>query len=144
MKIKTLNDIPEIKGKKILLRVDFNVPLKENGEIQDDTRITEALPTIKYLQEKGAKIIILSHLGRPDGQIKEELRLNQVAKRLGELLGTAIKKSEEILGPKSQKIVNELKEGEIAMLENVRFAAEEEQCEEKFTKELAELGEIFV
>ncbi len=144
MKIKTLKDIPEIKGKKILLRVDFNVPLKENGEIQDDTRITEALDTIKYLKEKGAKIIILSHLGRPDGQIKEELRLNQVAKCLGELLGTEIKKSGEILGPESEKIVNGLKEGEIAMLENVRFAAEEEQCEEKFTKTLASLGEIFV
>lgn len=144
MKIKTLKDIPEIKGKKILLRVDFNVPIKENGEIHDDTRIIEALDTIKYLQEKGAKIIILSHLGRPDGKIKEELRLNQVAIRLGELLKTEVKKSPEVLGTTTDNIVNGLKEGEIAMLENVRFSKEEEECEENFTKKLSELGEIFV
>lgn len=143
MKIKSLKDILEIKGKKVLLRVDFNVPL-EKGEIQDDTRMVEALPTIRYLQEKRAKIIIISHLGRPDGKIKDELRLTDVAKHLSELLNFPVKKSDESLGAQTIKIVDELKEGEILVLENIRFHKEEEECETNFTKELAKLGDIFV
>jgi len=87
MKLKTIKDIPEIKGKKILLRVDFNVPLDDDLNITDDTRITEALPTIKELNEKGAKLIIMSHLGRPKGEIVEKLRLTPIAKHLEKLLG---------------------------------------------------------
>ncbi|MEK7673394.1 MAG: phosphoglycerate kinase [Patescibacteria group bacterium] len=144
MEINTLKDIQNLKSKKVLLRVDFNVPLKDNGDVQDDTRIIEALPTIKYLQEHGAKIIIISHLGRPDGQVKEELRLTKVAEYLGKLLNKEVKKSNEVLGAETTKLVSEMQDSEIVMLENIRFRPEEEKCEENFTKELASLGEIFV
>jgi len=145
MQIKTLSEIPEIKGKKILLRVDFNVPLsKETGEIQDDTRIVESLNTINYLRLKGAKLIIMSHLGRPDGQVKEELRLTKVAKHLEKLIEHPVKKLDQVTGKEVEKTVSEMKEGEVLMLENLRFHAEEEQCETNFTKTLASLGEIFV
>lgn len=144
MEINKLKDIPELKGKKVLLRVDFNVPLKENGEVQDDTRILEALPTIKYLQENGAKTIIISHLGRPDGKIKENLRLTNVARHLEKLLKTTVKKSNEILGPETDKLIVEMENSGILMLENIRFCEEEEKCESSFTKQLASLGDIFV
>jgi len=144
MQINTLQDIPEIKGKKILLRVDFNVPLKENGEVQDDTRIAEALHTINYLRLKGGKIIIISHLGRPDGEVKEDMRLTKVAKHLEKLLEHPVKKLNEVIGENVKKEIDKMKDGEIAMLENVRFEKGEEKCEENFTKELASLGDIFV
>lgn len=144
MKIRKLKDIPEIKGKKILLRVDFNVPLKENGDIQDDTRIAESLPTIQKLQKEGARIIILSHLGRPDGKIDEKLRLTKIAQHLSKLLGKDVKKSSTILGEESQKLISKMVDGDIVMLENIRFVPEEEKCETEFTKKLAKLGEIFV
>ena len=144
MKIRTLKNIPKIKGKKVLLRVDFNVPLKKNGEVQDDTRMVESLPTIKYLQKKGAKIIIVSHLGRPDGKVKNELRLTKIAKHLQKLLKKPVKKVDEVIGPKVEKAIAGLKDGQILMLENVRFHKEEEKCEKKFTKALASLADIFV
>ncbi len=144
MKLRTLSDVKELKGKKILLRVDFNVPINDKGEVEDDTRIVEALPTIKYLQEKGAKTIIISHLGRPDGEIKEEMRLTPIAKYLSNLLNQEVKKSSVVLGEETTQMANNLQEGEILILENVRFRQEEEQCEENFTKELSSLGEIFV
>ncbi len=144
MKIRTLKDIPKIKGKKVLLRVDFNMPLKKNGEVQDDTRMVESLPTIKYLQKKGAKIIIVSHLGRPDGKVKNELRLTKIAKHLQKLLKKPVKKVDEVIGPKVEKAIAGLKDGQILMLENVRFHKEEEECEKKFTKSLASLADIFV
>lgn len=145
MKIRTLNEIPEIKGKRILLRVDFNTPIsKETGEIQDDTRIVESLNTINYLRLKGAKLIIMSHLGRPDGQVKEELRLTKVAKHLEKLIEIPVKKVDDVLGEKVKKAVEEMRDGDILMLENLRFHAEEEKCEPNFTKELANLGDIFV
>jgi len=138
MKIKTLHDIPELKGKRVLLRVDFNVPIKD-GKITDSTRIREALPTIKYLQEKGAKIILMTHLGRPDGKVVENLRLNLVKEEFEKLLGKSVKKSNEIFADTS-----EIKDGEILMLENIRFNIGEEKCDTEFTKKLASLGEIFV
>ncbi|MBU1151237.1 phosphoglycerate kinase, partial [Patescibacteria group bacterium] len=144
MKLKTLQDIPEIKGKKVLLRVDFNVPLTDTGEVQDDTRIVESLNTINYLRLKGAKLIILSHLGRPGGEVREEMRLSAVAAHLQKLIDHPVKKINQTIGPEAQFAVDELKEGEILMLENVRFHKEEEECEELFTKALSKLGEIFV
>ncbi|MFA6991736.1 MAG: phosphoglycerate kinase [Candidatus Gracilibacteria bacterium] len=145
MEVKILSEIPEIKGKKILLRVDFNVPIdKETGEIQDDTRITEALNTIKYLRLKGGKVIIISHLGRPDGQVKEELRLTKVAKYLEKLIEHPVEKVDEVIGERVKKEIDKMKDGDLLMLENVRFEAGEEKCDEKFTKELASLGDIFV
>lgn len=145
MQIRTLNEIPEIKGKKILLRVDFNVPIsKETGEIQDDTRIVESLNTINYLRLKGAKVIIMSHLGRPDGQVKEELRLTKVAAHLAKLIDTKVQKMDDILSDDVKKAINEMEDGDVLMLENLRFRAEEEKCEPNFTKELASLGDVFV
>jgi len=143
-KLKTLKDIKNLKGKKVLLRVDFNVPISEKHKVKDDTRIMEALPTIKFLHKKGAKTILISHLGRPDRKIKEDLRLTPVKNHLSKLLKLKIKKSNEVLGQETTKLVNSLKNGEILMLENIRFRAEEEECEKKFTKELASLGDIFV
>lgn len=144
MKIRTIEDIPEIKGKKILLRVDFNVPLEENGEVRDDTRIKESLPTIKKLMEEGGRTIIMSHLGRPKGKVDESLRLTKVTEHLEKLLKTPVKKSPEILGEETEKIIAEMEDGDIAMLENIRFTPEEEECEPEFTKKLAELGDIFI
>lgn len=143
MKIKTLSSIKNLKGKKILLRVDYNVPLKENGDIQDDTRIKESLPTLKFLRKKGAKIILISHLGRPKG-VDEKLRLTKIANYLKKITKYPVKKIDEILGEKTKKAISKMKNGDILVLENIRFKPEEETCEEKFTKELASLGEIFV
>lgn len=145
MNINTLKDIENLQGKKVLLRVDFNVPLKENGDIQDDTRMKESLPTINYLLEKGARIIILTHLGRPDGQVKEELRVTKIAKHLATLLkGTNVKKLDESLGQEVSEEIEKMRDSEILMLENIRFHKEEETCEESFTKALSQLGEIFI
>lgn len=144
MKIRTLKDLSSLKGKKVLLRVDFNVPLKKDGSVQDDTRMVESLPTIKYLQKKGARIIIVSHLGRPDGKVKEELRLTKVAKHLQKILKKPVKKVDECIGEKVEKAISTLKDGQILMLENVRFHKEEEACKENFTKKLAALADIYV
>jgi len=144
MKIRTLKDLKTLKGKKVLLRVDFNVPLKKDGSVQDDTRMVESLPTIKYLQKKGAKIIIVSHLGRPEGKVKNELRLTKVAKHLQKLLKKPVKKVDESIGEKVQKEIDALRNGQILMLENIRFHKEEEACEKNFTKELASLANIYV
>ncbi|MBI5753591.1 phosphoglycerate kinase [Candidatus Peregrinibacteria bacterium] len=144
MKIRTLKEIANLKGKKVLLRVDFNVPLKKNGDVQDDTRMVESLPTIKYLQKKGAKIIIVSHLGRPDGKVKEELRLTKVAKHLQKILKKQVKKVDESIGENVEKAISKLKDGQILMLENIRFHKEEETCEKNFTKKLASLADLYV
>ncbi|PIR54818.1 phosphoglycerate kinase [Candidatus Peregrinibacteria bacterium CG10_big_fil_rev_8_21_14_0_10_36_19] len=144
MNFKKLTDLGDISGKKVLLRVDFNVPLKIDGTVQDDTRITASIPTIKFLQEKGAKVIIISHLGRPKGEKSPELSLVNISKHLEQLLNQKIQFSEESIGEKVEQTISEMKNGEILILENIRFHKEEEECEEKFTKELAHLGEIFV
>ncbi|MDP2642663.1 MAG: phosphoglycerate kinase [Candidatus Peregrinibacteria bacterium] len=145
MDIRTLKDIENLEGKKVLLRVDFNVPInKTTGEIEDDTRIVESLPTIKFLSEKGAKIIIISHLGRPDGEVKDGLRLTKIGEHLSKLLSKPIKKLDEVLSENIKAETGKMQNGEIILLENMRFRKEEEECEPNFTKELASLGEIFI
>lgn len=141
---KTIEDI-DVKGKKVLTRCDFNVPLKD-GEITNDKRIVAALPTIKYLMEHGAKVILCSHLGRPKGEYKPEFSLAPVAKRLSEYLGVEVKLAEdaEVVGPNAKAMAAELKDGEVMLLENVRYRAEETKNEENFSKELASLADIFV
>ena len=141
---KTIEDI-EVQGKKVLVRCDFNVPLKD-GEITNDKRIVAALPTIKYLIENGAKVILCSHLGRPKGEYKPEFSLAPVAKKLSEYLGKEVKLAEdpEVVGENAKKIASELEDGDVMLLENVRFRAEETKNVEAFSKELASLAEIFV
>ncbi|MFU2518495.1 MAG: phosphoglycerate kinase [Clostridiales bacterium] len=141
---KTIEDI-DVKGKKVLARCDFNVPLKD-GEITNDKRIVAALPTIKYLMEHGAKVILCSHLSRPKGEYKPEFSLAPVAKRLSEYLGVEVKLAEdaEVVGPNAKAMAAELKDGEVMLLENVRYRAEETKNEENFSKELASLADIFV
>ena len=141
---KTIEDI-DVKGKKVLARCDFNVPLKD-GEITNDKRIVAALPTIKYVMEHGAKVILCSHLGRPKGEYKPEFSLAPVAKRLSEYLGVEVKLAEdaEVVGPNAKAMAAELKDGEVMLLENVRYRAEETKNEENFSKELASLADIFV
>jgi phosphoglycerate kinase len=138
----TIRDI-DVKGKKALVRVDFNVPLKE-GKIRDDTRIRAALPTINYLLDQGAAVIFMSHLGRPDGQVKEELRLAPVGKRIAELLGRSVKVLGDCVGAEVEKEVAALRPGDVALLENLRFHAEEEANDGEFAKKLASLGDIYV
>ena len=141
---KTIEDI-DVAGKKVLVRCDFNVPLKD-GEITNDKRIVAALPTIKYLVAQGAKVILCSHLGRPKGEYKPEFSLAPVAKRLTEYLGQDVKLAEDenVVGDNAKKMAAELKNGEVMLLENVRFRKEETKNEENFSKELASLAEVFV
>jgi phosphoglycerate kinase len=139
---KSVRDV-DIAGKKVFVRVDFNVPL-ENGAITDDTRIRETLPTIKYLIEKGAKVILASHLGRPKGEVVEELRLTPVAARLSDLLGKQVIKADEVVGASVQAKVDALKDGDILLLENVRFHPGEESNDEGLAKAFAGLADLFV
>ncbi len=138
----TIRDI-DLKGKSVIMRVDFNVPTKE-GKVTDDTRIVEALPTIKYALENGAKVILLSHLGRPKGGPDPKYTLKPVADRLAELLGKEVKFVPALYGEEVTKAVNELKEGEVLMLENTRFDAGEEECDEELAKKWAALADIHV
>ena len=124
MNKKTVKDI-DVKGKKVLVRCDFNVPLKD-GKITDNTRITAALPTIKYLMENGAKVILCSHLGRPKGEVRPEFSLKPVADELTRLLNTDVKFATDIVGDSAKEVTDSLKDGEVALLENVRFDAREE------------------
>lgn len=144
MNKKTIRDI-DVSGKKVLVRCDFNVPLdKETGKITNDLRIVSALPTIKFLLEHNAKVILCSHLGKPKGKIVPELSLKPVAKRLSEYLGFEVKLADDIIGESAKKLSNDLKEGEAILLENVRFDAREEENDPEFSKELASLAEIYV
>lgn len=142
MNKKSIRDV-DLKGKRVFCRVDFNVPMKE-GKITDETRIRAALPTIQYLVEQGAKVILASHLGRPKGQVVEEMRLTPVAARLGELLGKDVKKADEAFGPAVQEMVGAMNEGDVLVLENVRFYAGEEKNDAELAKEFAALADIFV
>ncbi|MBA7599820.1 Phosphoglycerate kinase [subsurface metagenome] len=133
----------DLKGKRVLIRVDFNVPL-DKGRVTDDTRIRASLPSIRRVLERGGKAILISHLGRPKGKIKEELRLTPIAERLEELLKRRIKKLNDCIGEEVQEAVSELREGEVILLENLRFHKEEEENDPEFAKELASLADIFI
>jgi len=139
---KSVRDI-DVSGKRVFVRVDFNVPL-ENGVITDDTRIRETLPTIRYLIEKGAKVILASHLGRPKGKVVEEMRLTPAAKRLSELLGKPVAKADEAVGPAVKAMVDAMKDGDVLVLENVRFYPGEEKNDPELAKQFAELADIYV
>ena len=141
---KTVEDI-DVKGKKVLVRCDFNVPLKD-GVITNDKRIVAALPTIKYLIENGAKVILCSHLGRPKGEYKPEFSLAPVAAKLSEYLGQDVKLAEDenVVGENAKAMAEALEDGQVMLLENVRYRKEETKNEENFSKELASLAEIFV
>lgn len=140
---KSVEDL-QVGGKKVLVRVDFNVPLDENKNVTDDNRIVGALPTIKYLIDNNAKVILCSHLGRPKGEFNEKYSLKPVVKRLAELLGKDVKIAEDVIGPSAKKLASELKEGEVLVLENVRFHKEETDNDKEFSKELASMADLYV
>ena len=139
---KSVEDV-DVKNKYVLVRVDFNVPLAD-GVISDDTRIKAALPTIKYLIDNNAKTILVSHLGRPKGQVKAELKMDPVAKRLGELLNKEVLKIDVCVGDAAKKAVEDMQLGDVLLLENVRFYPEETKNDPEFAKKLAELADLFV
>ena len=143
MNKKTEKDI-DLKGKKVFVRCDFNVPMDENQNITDNTRIKAALPTIKYLLEQNCKIILASHLGRPKGEVKPEFSLKPVAKELSKLLGKDVIMANDVIGEDATSKAENLKEGEIMLLENVRFHREETDNDPEFAKKLASMAEIFV
>ena len=134
----------DVANKKVLVRVDYNVPLDENGNITDDTRIRASLKTIQHLLDKNAKIILMSHLGRPDGKIVESLRMDKVAHRLSEILGTEVRKLDNCIGLEVEMVISIMQGREIVMLENLRFHPEEELNDSGFARSLAKLGEIYV
>lgn len=140
---KTVRDL-DVAGKKVLVRVDFNVPLNDKGEITDDTRITASLPTIQYLSEQKAAVILMAHLGRPKGQVKPELSLAPVAKHLGKLLGKKILFAPDCVGEAAQAAASKLKPGHILLLENLRFHKEEEKNDMEFAEKLASLADLYV
>ena len=133
----------ELRSKRVLVRVDFNVPLNDAGAITDDTRIRAALPTINDLVGKGAKVILSAHFGRPKGQVNESMRLTPVAARLGELLGKGVVKTDSCIGADAEAKVAAMADGDVVLLENVRFFAEEEKNEGDFAKKL-EIGRAHV
>ena len=141
--LKTVEDI-NVKGKKVLVRCDFNVPMDEAGNITNDNRIVGALPTIKYLVEQGAKVILCSHMGRPKGEFNMKYSLAPVAKRLSEHLGKPVKMAEDVVGDSAKALTADMADGEVVLLENVRFHAEETKNVPEFSKQLAGLAEIFV
>ncbi|MFA4891454.1 MAG: phosphoglycerate kinase [Candidatus Gracilibacteria bacterium] len=149
MKLKTIKNLKDIHGKRVILRVDFNTPLTdpdENGhrEVAENTRIVEALPTIKDLIGKGVKLIVVSHLGRPKGQIVDDLCMDPIARELEKLLKKPIKKLDAVTTDTVHEEIKKMKPGEVIMLENIRFRAEEEKCDPQYTKELSSLADIFV
>ncbi|WP_030007016.1 phosphoglycerate kinase [Picosynechococcus sp. NKBG042902] len=134
----------DLNGKRVFVRVDFNVPLNESGVITDDTRIRAALPTIKYLTEKGAKVILGSHMGRPKGQVVDSMRLTPVAARLSELLGQSVTKCDDCVGDAVNQAIANLGNGQVALLENLRFNPGEEKNDPEFAKQLAANADIYV
>jgi phosphoglycerate kinase len=140
----TVRDM-EVSNKRVLLRVDFNVPLdEETGVITDDSRIRAVLPTIKYLTDRGAKVILCSHLGRPKGKVVDKLRLAAVAERLSQILGQPVESTKDCIGSDVEKVVKKLKNGDILLLENARFHPEEERNDATFAQALARLADIYV
>ncbi len=140
---KSIRDV-DIKNKRILIRVDFNVPQDDQGNITDDIRIRESTFTIDYILKHNGKIILMSHLGRPKGKVADEFRLTPIGKRLSELLNRPVKKLDDCIGPDVEKAVSEMAPGDIILLENLRFYKEEEKNDPEFAKKLAALGDIFV
>ena len=139
----TIRDI-DVNGKKVLLRCDFNVPLDESLNITDKTRIVAALPTIKYLLEHNAKLILCSHLGRPKGEVKKEFSLAPVAKELSKELGKEVKLAEDVTGPSAKELTSNMKEGDVVLLENVRFDPREEKNDDTLSQEFASLADVYV
>jgi phosphoglycerate kinase len=139
---KTVRDV-DVEGRRVLMRVDFNVPLAD-GRVADDTRIRAVLPTIEYLREHGAKVILMSHLGRPKGKVVDELRLDPVADRLAELLNRPVVKLDDCVGPEVEAVVAEMQPGDVIVLENTRFYPEEKSNDPTFARKLASLADIFV
>ena len=142
MRVRTLDDL-ELSGKRALVRADFNVPMR-NGRITDDNRIRATIPTIKALIERGASVVLMSHLGRPKGQEVDELRLRPVAAHLGGLLESQVSYAHEVAGPAARKMAEDLKPGEVGLIENVRFDPREEKNDPELARELASLGDCFV
>ncbi|QTN00292.1 phosphoglycerate kinase [Sediminibacillus dalangtanensis] len=139
---KTIADL-DLKGKKVFCRVDFNVPMSD-GEVSDDTRIKAALPTIGKLVEQGAQVILASHLGRPKGEVVEELRLDAVAKRLSDLLGKTVTKTDEVYGSEVDQALSEMKDGDVLLIENVRFHPGEEKNDPELSKAFADMADVYV
>jgi len=137
-------DKVDLKNKKVLVRVDFNVPLNEKLNITNDIRIVESLPTIKKIISSGGKAIFMSHLGRPKGERKPEFSLKPAAKRLGELLGKEVKLAPDCIGAETEKLVDEMKPGDVILLENLRFHKQEEKNDPDFAKQLAKLGDVYI
>ncbi len=143
MSKKTVKDI-EVAHKRVLVRVDFNVPLSPDGKVLDNFRIKAAVPTIQYLIQHDAKVILMSHLGRPKGKVVESLRLDPVTKELSDILGIPVKKLNDCIGEEVKNAVNSMKDGEIILLENLRFHKGEKENDPEFAKELASLGDVYV
>lgn len=143
MNKKTIRDI-DLKDKKVLVRCDFNVPLDEKFNITDNRRIVGALPTIKYLLDNNCKVILCSHLGRPKGEVKKEFSLAPVQKELSRLLGIEVKLADDIIGESAKNLTENMKNGEVVLLENIRFDAREEANDREFAKELASMAEVYV
>lgn len=143
MNKKTVSDVP-VRGKRVFVRVDFNVPLDEEGRITDDRRITESLRTIAFLRKQGARVILASHLGRPGGKVKAELRMDPVARRLSELLGAPVRKLDDCVGADVERAVAEMRDGDVLLLENLRFHPEEEANDPEFARRLAALADLYV
>jgi phosphoglycerate kinase len=140
--VRTLDDL-EVKGKRVLVRADFNVPLRD-GRITDDTRIRSTIPTIQALRERGASVILMSHLGRPKGEVREELRLRPVAAQVGTLLDCEVGYARDVTGPAAKKMVEDLKPGDVGLIENLRFDPREEKNDPELSRELASLADCYV
>src|SRR5690349_17504410 len=143
---KTLADLGDLRGKRVLVRVDFNVPLDAEGNITNDRRIQAAVPTLRHILDAGGSAIVMSHLGRPKGDPKKDapFRMDRVAQRLGHLLGRPVRKVDEVVGPAVTRAAQQLKPGEVLLLENLRFHPGEQAGEAEFARQIAALGDVYV